>query len=594
MSSARAWEVAVAALAAGYFALGIGLNLEWADEGQMVYPSWLVAEGALPHGDFHHIYGPSLFWLNGALLRVFGPDLLVLRAWMVVIKTAVAVLGFAAARRASSTPVALAVTLLLVAVWGTPWPAFSTPYASYDALALGLAGVLLLRARGEGAVLRCACAGLCFGAAATFKQTTGFFFYLAALVELASLSSGPLRLAAFVAAGAAAAAVLLHGADPVSALAIGAPLGLALVVLGRREGGESAARQVFALSAGAALPLAACAALYAARGELSSLLANTVTDLPPAIRLSHPVELPRLVALLWCALGAGALLAVGGHGVAWRRAGLAAAIACGIALVAAAVRGDATWGWQAGVMGLLSLLPFVATWSAAGALFATAPGFGRLAYLVAATGLFYLHPTAAFWHAVAALPLFVPALAAGVQRAVGTGAGPAAGALAVALAALVALPFARVLVEQRREAVHVLEGVERAGNLRLDARRRAQARVVEHLLAPRQRERPVLVLGGHTLVYFLAERRSPVELYEFDLYLLGFGLLENAEARRRIDQRALIERLRTLRPLVVESLEDDRPARLRRALPALGRHLDTHYRRAARFGEFRVLAPAKE
>ena len=75
------WRIAALlwVAAAGYFLVGIGIGIEGVDEGHLVYLSWRVAEGALPYRDFQHWYGPATFFFNGALFRLFGPDLLVVR-----------------------------------------------------------------------------------------------------------------------------------------------------------------------------------------------------------------------------------------------------------------------------------------------------------------------------------------------------------------------------------------------------------------------------------------------------------------------------------------------------------------------------------
>ncbi len=66
--------VAVALVAGAWFWAGTWLTLEWVDQGQIVYGAWRVARGDLPYRDFDHLYGPSLFFLNGELLRWFGED----------------------------------------------------------------------------------------------------------------------------------------------------------------------------------------------------------------------------------------------------------------------------------------------------------------------------------------------------------------------------------------------------------------------------------------------------------------------------------------------------------------------------------------
>src|SRR6267143_3799442 len=146
MSRPRARDIAILGLAiaaAWYFHGSIGYGLGWVDEGQTVYPSWEVAEGAVPHVSFRQMYGPSVFFLNGALLALFGPDLRVIRLFLLAVKVLVAVLVLALSSRVARLPVALAASAVVVAVWGMPAWFFNAPYASYYATALCLAALLV-------------------------------------------------------------------------------------------------------------------------------------------------------------------------------------------------------------------------------------------------------------------------------------------------------------------------------------------------------------------------------------------------------------------------------------------------------------------
>jgi len=169
-----------------YFAVGCLSHLEPIDEGQLVYPSWRVAEGAIPFRDFMHLYGPSPFFLNGALFRWFGHDLLVLRLSLAVLKAGAAVVVFLSASHLMSRSFAWLVSGLFVAVWGFPW-AFNSPYPNHYAMTAVLAGMLVFLCLPRRFLLGCFLAGLSFGLAATFKQTTGAFaavwFALFLLVE---------------------------------------------------------------------------------------------------------------------------------------------------------------------------------------------------------------------------------------------------------------------------------------------------------------------------------------------------------------------------------------------------------------------------
>src|SRR5262249_36662074 len=92
------------AIAAAYFSLGWSLTMEWMDQGQLLYPSWRVAEGAVPLRDFAQMYGPSTFYLLGWLLRAFGPDVLVVRIALIAVKALIAVIAYAITFRIASRP----------------------------------------------------------------------------------------------------------------------------------------------------------------------------------------------------------------------------------------------------------------------------------------------------------------------------------------------------------------------------------------------------------------------------------------------------------------------------------------------------------
>src|SRR5262249_113677 len=170
----RVLELAVLAIvAAAYFRSAISGGVGLTDEGQVVYPSWEVARGAIPYVDFRHLYGPSLFFLNGARLRRFGADRRIGRLTLVVVKTLVAVLVYVLARRVAPRAMALLVFALLVAVWGAPIWFFNAPYATYYATALSLGGVVL--ATGPPGGRQYVAGGGCFGLPATLNPPPAVF-----------------------------------------------------------------------------------------------------------------------------------------------------------------------------------------------------------------------------------------------------------------------------------------------------------------------------------------------------------------------------------------------------------------------------------
>src|SRR5262245_22878876 len=130
--------------AAAWFAVGAPLTLEWIDEGQIIYPIWRSAEGAVPYRDFGHAYWPGLFATNGLLMWVFGENLAVVRAGLVVLKATIALLTYRLTCKLSPPWTAFMAWTFLLAIWGAPLWIFNTPYANHYALAAGLAMVLVL------------------------------------------------------------------------------------------------------------------------------------------------------------------------------------------------------------------------------------------------------------------------------------------------------------------------------------------------------------------------------------------------------------------------------------------------------------------
>jgi hypothetical protein len=611
--------------AACYFHLGIGLSLEWTDEGHIVYPSWRVAQGALPYRDFLQLYGPSVFFLNGALLRLFGADLSVIRAVLVFDKAAVAALAYAAARMVAPRPFALAVAALLIALWGAPIWVFNAPYANHYAMALILAGLVTFAAMQRRLLAACLLAGLCFGVASTFKQTAGLFAYIClglALLWRAAVSQAEAREAdgfvrvarlAFLAAAAGLAALYLAPANtPGNLLAIAMPLGVAVAVLaaGELRGGGAAGERraglmgLVAAGTGFALPLLACAAYFAAHGALRELLFNTGAGLPHLVRWFEPVAAPSLRTLIPAAatLTGFWLLAAGGP-----RRSVAAVVALGVG--GALVTVDVATGDAANqALRRLTILLFLVVWWGLAAAFAdrlparvgaaigvapsrtdALPVFA----FAAAAGVLLLYPSGDLPHVLMAWPLFIPLLAHLLWRwyaAASSGAGRprrlALGALVAGLLAAVGAPFVGMLAGRLAEPAAPARFARASGVFVSDRRSADAARVIDYLA--QRPEGPLLVLCNEQMLYFLAGRDSVVAPQEYVLYLVGGGLIRDEDARRILDDPEFVAQLEARRPLVV-----DRPgpmtARLRHVYPAAARTLDAHYRPVYRAGAYQVL-----
>src|SRR5439155_847446 len=177
---------------------------------------------AMPDAGFHQLYGPSVFFVNGALLKLFGADLRAIRLSLVALKAVVVVFVYLLTRRVASRPVALVLYGLLVAIWGMPIWLFNTPYATYYATALSLAGLLLASAERA----RWIASGVCMGLAMTFKQTQGIFAFLAIVLFVIVMTpprAGPATHAARARQWAGGVRILALGGTLAFAVAYVAP-----------------------------------------------------------------------------------------------------------------------------------------------------------------------------------------------------------------------------------------------------------------------------------------------------------------------------------------------------------------------------------
>lgn len=603
--------LAVGLLAAAWFWPGIRLTLEWVDQGQIVYGAWRVARGELPYRDFDHVYGPSVFLLNGLLLRWFGEDLGAVRYGLLVVKALLATLLFVVSRRVAGRWAALTMTLWFVALWGAPLWIYATPYAGHYTWTSAFAGIAVLAVAGPIGWRRACLAGLCIGAGATFKQTTGLFAAIAALVALATApapqAAPPDGLAAparwlrrLVVMGAAAlvAGYLSRALATWTGWLLAAPPLLALAWEWHRDqdaervlgAGGPRLRSVFAFAGGFTVPLALWVAYFAARGALGDLVHDMLIGLPPRIDWSVPLSPPGPAAL---ALGAG--LGLGALGVAARRPPLAllAAAAVGGVVTAIAV----TPAWAMGEVQALQLLPVAAAWASAWPALRQAEPFARrLVWWFAALACLSLHPGADLPHALMMMPAVLPALAllvdAGWARA---GDRPVLRGCVAALAAMpIAGQIARDVALLRRAAAArpvAASGFDRARGIwddqpRSDDTRRIVARLDQ--IAPRGT--PLLVLPSAQLVYVVADRPSALPRAEMILYLLAIDAIRPGDARALAPPAELLAALRATRPVVVRAAEPGW-GRVAAAYPELAAWLAASYEPTAREGRLELLEP---
>jgi hypothetical protein len=627
----RALELgAIAIVAAAYFYGAIGGGIGLTDEGQIVYPSWEVAHGAIPYVDFRHLYGPSVFFLNGALFRLFGADLAVVRLALVVVKTIVAVLVYTLARGAASRGSALLAVGLLVAIWSAPIWFFNAPYATYYATALSLAGVVI--ASGPATGLRTFATGVCFGLAATFKQTQGLFAFLAFVLfviivtrpgprptacPMTRAASGVLRCLALLAVPVLAFAYVRDHIATATACAIILPMSAsAAVLLGREivawppsDAAVGGVRLLVLATVGLALPVVAYVAFYLHIGALDALVHDTVSGLPQQISWFAPFRVPGPQTVCFAATVTSVFVVLAG----WRErragrgsgifvAGCVALAGSGVPLVRLA---RATPGLRPYLVGagwttdLLALLPWAAfAVLAAGAVTlrarraeassASGSHLAALLFLFAAGTTMQLYPAADLPHGTMILAGIAPLLAV-VLDALFRVRIPGGRVIVALLLVGTAWPFVRF--RMARETAGPPPFARASGVAATDERSREAAALVRHLGEAGVRNGGLLVLTDEQLLYFLAGVGSALPREEFTLYLVGAGLVTDEAARALIDQGASVARLVRVRPLVVDHEGSVESARFRRALPYLAEFIDRRYGPGAIVDGYRVLVP---
>jgi len=137
--------VIVAVAAVSYFSLTYVRIINPDDEGYLLYNYQKTAEGQVPHRDFYDDYGPAIYWLGGSLFKYFGSNLIVIRVFVLALKTAMALLIFLIGRKLVPPAFALLASLFFIITWGDPYfPAFNILYAGFVSHFLALLGILFM------------------------------------------------------------------------------------------------------------------------------------------------------------------------------------------------------------------------------------------------------------------------------------------------------------------------------------------------------------------------------------------------------------------------------------------------------------------
>jgi len=259
---------AVLLVAAGYACLS-HVGVDMVDEGYFLDLASRIQHGQLPYRDFDTYYTPGMFYLNSAVLSLFGANVMPPRLLMAGVRVACALLAYLLARRLAG-PAFAAVPAILIAVSGVlagshpGWPALLATLLMLGAL---------VRAHDSRRRRWLVLAGAIAAVAFAFKQNVGAFALLGAagyVILVAASEAGTLLLA--VRALFALAVVLVTRRflgpllDPTLTAAVWLPLAASLGVLLAWSrpvwnvpflGAGTLVRDGIALSLGAALLTAA-------------------------------------------------------------------------------------------------------------------------------------------------------------------------------------------------------------------------------------------------------------------------------------------------------------------------------------------------
>jgi hypothetical protein len=172
--------VFVVSFAITFFLLTYNRTLNPSDEGLLLYNFQKVAEGQVPHRDFYDVYGPAIYWIGGTLFKSFGVNIIVVRVFLVILKTAMALLIFLIARRLLPVLFSTLAGVLFVLNWGDPYsPVFNILYAGHVYYFLVLLGIylMILYIERDGIVWLCG-VSLCLGLAVLFKLPAAIITFI--------------------------------------------------------------------------------------------------------------------------------------------------------------------------------------------------------------------------------------------------------------------------------------------------------------------------------------------------------------------------------------------------------------------------------
>ncbi len=115
--------IAIAALGLAYYLSYFNFGINPSDEGYLCYGTHRVLEGQVPGADFH-AYEPGRYWVLAPFFHLFGTDVVVERAVLLILRVIICLLAYRAARL--FLPISLALlatlpTLLIPGPWHKSW-----------------------------------------------------------------------------------------------------------------------------------------------------------------------------------------------------------------------------------------------------------------------------------------------------------------------------------------------------------------------------------------------------------------------------------------------------------------------------------------
>ena len=157
------------------------------DEGNIVYGSQLVSEGAVPYKDFWSIYAPAQYYCTALLFKVFGASVTTERVWDLLLRTALVMVIFIVAWRISGIYFAL-LSWLTALIWLGYWE--WNGYPAIPALLFCLISLEFLRrfheAENKAGLFY---AGLFCGVTSLFRVDFGVYTFISAVVAVASMNA---------------------------------------------------------------------------------------------------------------------------------------------------------------------------------------------------------------------------------------------------------------------------------------------------------------------------------------------------------------------------------------------------------------------